>query len=361
MENNNIDRIDGVGAEGMDQYVDYIPVLRAHQHGIPLITTTPPPSTPATPRNRTPLLQVHSPYTPSTPSDLHRRYDSTVLSSPTPSDAVVSRAFKQELVRKFEDPVQEEDVELNEVGPATPPAHALPDSGKTLEESPFHNSQALFVGKKDWYPTTTTGNRKSQWATEGPNPFSPKESDGMESAQAGPNDSGNGDETPKYTPPKGTIKLLFHNCTTQDILFRVVPAIILAGAAAIVPMYMTILVGDAFGAFSYFPLDYRQSTSEDRANLMASISHSCLILTLVGAAGWVVNCIMIGLWVRVGELIAHRLRSAVFDSVMRRGMEWFDLGMGLKVEEFADKKEAGPGEDAEENVGAGGLMSKFTR
>jgi hypothetical protein len=35
--------------------------------------------------------------------------------------------------------------------------------------------------------------------------------------------------------------------------------------------------------------------------------------------------------------------------------------MGLKVEEFADNKEAGPGEDAEENVGAGGLMSKFTR
>ena len=260
---------------------------------------------------------------------------------------------------KVADILQEEDLELNEVAPATPPPSGLPDSGKTLEESPFHNSQALFVGKQDWYRNTTANSRSSQWAAGGPNPFEPQETGDMDTAQK---QSGSIEEhdLPKYIPPKGTVRLLFRNCTTQDILFRIVPPVILAAVAAIVPMYMTILVGDAFGAFSYFPLDARQSTPQDRFKLMADISHSCLILTLVGLAGWVVNCVMIGLWVRVGELIAHRLRGAVFESVMQRGMEWFDLGMGLKAEEFAENKEA-VGEDAEENVGAGGLMSKFTR
>lgn len=217
----------------------------------------------------------------------------------------------------------------------------------------------MYVGKQDFYSSPKQKDRKSQWEAGGPNPFSPEKSDGMETQQSIPN-PGNEDDVPKYTPPKGTIRLLFNNCTTQDILFRIIPPVILAAVAALVPMYMTILVGDAFGAFSYFPLDASQSTPELRSKLMSDISHSCLILTLVGLAGWVVNCVMIGLWVRVGELIAHRLRGAVFESVMGRGMEWFDLGMGLKVEEFAEGKER-EGEDAEENVGAGGLMSKFTR
>ena len=349
---------DARGYDELDQYVAYSAVQRVHQP-LPTITTTPPPaSSPSTPRNRTPLLQVYSSHPPSSPAELHRRYNSSILSSPTPSEAqdthaVVSKALKQDLAAKFPDPLDEE-VELNEVAPNSPPP-GLPDTGKTLEDSPFHNSQALVVNQKDWYPVSGL-KRNSQWSSGGPSPFIEDEEVKMHPVVSEPTEQ-DGDA---YTPPRGSIRLLFRNCTAQDVVSRIIPPVILAAVASLVPMYMTILIGDAFGAFSYFPLDYRQATPEQRQALMKDISHSCMILTLVGLAGWVVNCVMIGLWVRVGELVAHRLRAAVFASVMDRNMEWFDLGMGLKVEELSEKKESS-GEDAEENVGAGGLMSKFTR
>jgi ATP-binding cassette subfamily B (MDR/TAP) protein 1 len=145
--------------------------------------------------------------------------------------------------------------------------------------------------------------------------------------------------------------------TSRDYLFLLLPSCLLSIAAAVVPMYMTIIIGDAFGVFSGYPLDHSLATSEQSHKLVKEVGNFCLRLTLVGLAGWIVNCAMISLWVRVGEMVAHRLRKAVYTSVMARGMEWFDLGMGLKGEDSKDNSSA----DAEESVGAAGLMAKFTR
>ena len=122
---------------------------------------------------------------------------------------------------------------------------------------------------------------------------------------------------------------------------------------------MTLFIGDAFGAFSMYPADVTQATSEQRSALVKSISHSCLVLFGVGLAGWAANTLMLTYWTRLGEVIANRLRAEVYRSVMARGMEWFDLGMGFKEDASGNQRVKEEGEEA--GVGAGGLMAKFTR
>lgn len=327
----------------------------------PIQSTTP--SLPHTPRQPSPLHTHHSPFSPPTPSNRSQRYDSSVLSSPTPSEAlnqhaVVYKAFKQDLAAQIEEEVELNEVSLHNRTPTTP--DNLPDSGKTLEESPFHNSQAIVVDKHDWRPTSSGGHDSTEWTDMPKSASFPYDQGDHKVHQTEDDTNSNRGDIPEYTPPKGTLKLLFHPCTRQDVILRIIPAIILAAGVSIVPMWMTILVGDAFGAFSGYPLDYRLATAEQSATMLKDISKACLILTVVGLAGWVGNCTMVWMWVRIGELVTHRLRGVVYQSVMDRGMEWFDMGMGLRLEDEKDDAN-GIADDGEENVGAGGLMSKFTR
>lgn len=126
-------------------------------------------------------------------------------------------------------------------------------------------------------------------------------------------------------------------------------------------MYMTILIGDAFGTFAVYPSTPSDATSEDKSYLISQMSKYCAILGGIGAGGWFVFFLSTALWVRIGERVAYRLRKRVYDSVMARGMEWFDLGMGLKAEDLEDENMEGVKDESQENVGAGGLMAKFTR
>jgi ATP-binding cassette subfamily B (MDR/TAP) protein 1 len=167
------------------------------------------------------------------------------------------------------------------------------------------------------------------------------------------------DEPSEWKPPRPSMRLLFSLCTTRDFFFHILPCIIFSLGGGAIPPIMTLLVGDAFGAFSSYPADVSQATSEQRSELMKSIGHSCLIFFIVGLAGWVVNTLMLTYWTRLGEVIANRLRAEVYRSVMARGMEWFDLGMGFKEDASGNLKVKEDGEEA--GVGAGGLMAKFTR
>lgn len=166
-------------------------------------------------------------------------------------------------------------------------------------------------------------------------------------------------EEPEWKPPRPSLRLLFSLCTPKDFFFHILPCIIFSIGGGAIPTVMTLLVGDAFGAFSTYPADVTQATADQRSVLMKSISHSCLILFGVGLAGWVANTLMLTYWTRLGEVIANRLRAEVYRSVMARGMEWFDLGMGFKEDASGNQRVHEEGEEA--GVGAGGLMAKFTR
>ena len=137
------------------------------------------------------------------------------------------------------------------------------------------------------------------------------------------------------------------------------PCIVFSLGAGAIPPIMTVLIGDVFGAFSTFPANVLSATPEQRSKLTRDVSHSCLTLFGIGVAGWAANTLMLIYWSRLGEVIANRLRAEVYRSVMGRGMEWFDLGMGFKVDALGTSETKEDGEEA--GVGAGGLMAKFTR
>ncbi len=158
---------------------------------------------------------------------------------------------------------------------------------------------------------------------------------------------------PAYIPPRATTALLFSQLSKRDILLYVIPAFLLAATSSIVPPAMTYIIGESFGLLTEYPIDLALATSTMKSTLLVGISRWCLYLTILGVGGLVLNILMIKAWIGLAERITDRLRRKVYRSVMGRGMEWFDLGMGLK-----DGGEVKMGDDA---VGAGGLMAKFTK
>lgn len=167
------------------------------------------------------------------------------------------------------------------------------------------------------------------------------------------------DLIPEWKSPKPSIALLFSVCNRRDLVINLVPAILLAMASAAPPPLMTVLIGDAFGAFAAYPLMPGQATAEQKSKLMSEIGRYCWLLALAGAGVWLLNAVMLGFWVRTGELVVHRLRRKVYDSIMAKEMGWFDVGMGLQDVDKKSTSEGGaPSGDA---IGAGGLMAKFTK
>lgn len=140
-----------------------------------------------------------------------------------------------------------------------------------------------------------------------------------------------------------------------DIIFDLLPAIILAIAGSIVQPYMSVIIGEAFAVFSDYPTDLSQVTAEQNAALSAGVIRTSVKLTIAGLVAMLLNYVKGALWIRHGEGVVARLREAVFVGVQGKNMEWFDLGMGINPDE---KDEEGRNLEA---IGAGGLMAKFTK
>lgn len=351
----------------------------------------------ATPRLGSPRPELGQIYSPSTPQDFRRRYDSNLLSSPvTPATGLsASRTLQRNLSSNPNSPATEEQLELGQLPTLSRSPSVQPHS------SPFHDSKAWERTEDIEDKRSPNGSMRSRNNGAQYTPF-PKSSTGSvedyhepalafgspqkkkELLQALGYDSqyveqispsgtsinfdqhpsdkrteDTKDEPSEWKPPRPSMRLLFSLCTTKDFFFHILPCIIFSLGGGAIPPIMTLLVGDAFGAFSSYPADVSQATSEQRSALMKSIAHSCLIFFIVGLAGWVANTLMLTYWTRLGEVIANRLRAEVYRSVMARGMEWFDLGMGFKEDASGNLKVKEDGEEA--GVGAGGLMAKFTR
>ncbi|EIW69536.1 hypothetical protein TREMEDRAFT_39110 [Tremella mesenterica DSM 1558] len=154
------------------------------------------------------------------------------------------------------------------------------------------------------------------------------------------------------TPVRATFVTLFSLTDHRDWIINFFPGLIIACAAGLVPPYMSLVVGEAFAVFEAYPLDL-SGTSAQRAALLHGVSNTSIKLTVAGIVGVITNYLRTVIWVRHGETHVGRLRRAVYDGVQRKGMEWFDLGMGTN--ETAETAANG------ETIGAGGMMSKFTK
>ncbi|KAJ9107043.1 hypothetical protein QFC19_002912 [Naganishia cerealis] len=368
------------------------------------------PSTPkqsSSVRSRTTTPRIASPrpdpgqiYSPSTPLELHQRYDSSFLSSPISPEtgqSVVKKAFKQTLSASSSRRELDKELELGQL-----PTLSRSSSTNQQKSSPFHDSKA-WKGARDFVhakppesairldnginvrPRSTLPHPDSNTGMYDPSdPFgSPiKKIELLEALGydiqhlshdapripqtpmavdvVSEKDVVNKHSTPpEWKPLRPSLRLLFSMCTTRDFFIHILPCIIFSLGAGAIPPVMTLLIGDVFGAFSAFPADVMSATAEQRSKLTKDVGHSCLNLFGIGLAGWAASTLMLIYWNRLGEVIANRLRTEVYRSVMARGMEWFDLGMGFKTDSLGNSDAKDDGEEA--GVGAGGLMAKFTR
>ncbi|KAI2467630.1 P-loop containing nucleoside triphosphate hydrolase protein [Annulohypoxylon bovei var. microspora] len=82
---------------------------------------------------------------------------------------------------------------------------------------------------------------------------------------------------------------------------------------------LAILIGKIFEVISEFG-----SGQLNGPETLAQVSSWCVILTLIGGAGWFVNFAFMFSWILFSELQAKNIRQRVFRAMLRKDMEWFD-------------------------------------
>ncbi|ORY32221.1 P-loop containing nucleoside triphosphate hydrolase protein [Naematelia encephala] len=149
-------------------------------------------------------------------------------------------------------------------------------------------------------------------------------------------------------PLQPKFRHLFALSSRRDVIFVLLPAILLSAGGSLLQPYLSIVVGDAFQIFANYPLS-GMATMEQRETLKNGIVSVCVKLTAAGAIGIALNYLRGAFWFCHGEKVVHNLRQTVYVQVQQKDMEWFDTGMGMR------------GDEANDNVGVGGLMAKFAK
>lgn len=152
-------------------------------------------------------------------------------------------------------------------------------------------------------------------------------------------------------PPKPSILLLFSLLPRRRSILLLIPAIISSVVAGGIAPFMTRVIGQAFDAFSNFPLTPDPPETAKMA-LLRSVGSAALQLIALAFGALAMGTIMSALWICVGENNVQALRQHVYETVANRNLEWFDRNMAVDVED-------GTGDNGA--VGAGGLMAKFSR
>ncbi|KAG8758544.1 hypothetical protein FRC14_007972 [Serendipita sp. 396] len=150
--------------------------------------------------------------------------------------------------------------------------------------------------------------------------------------------------TTSYRAPKPSLQLLYSLFKKKDFFVLVLPAFIAALAAAAIPPFMTVVVGDAYQVFSAYE-STPNPTSHDKYLLVKGVGLAALEFAAMGGGALFLSGVMSALWIWIGEKNVMYLRRHVYHAIAARKMEWFDKN--------SDENASG---DA---VGAGGLMSQF--
>jgi ATP-binding cassette subfamily B (MDR/TAP) protein 1 len=58
---------------------------------------------------------------------------------------------------------------------------------------------------------------------------------------------------------------------------------------------------------------------------LRQISQWCIALVILGAISWPIEGAFLSLWITFGELQAKSIREKMFESMLEKGMDWYDL------------------------------------
>ncbi|KAI2638427.1 P-loop containing nucleoside triphosphate hydrolase protein [Xylaria nigripes] len=123
---------------------------------------------------------------------------------------------------------------------------------------------------------------------------------------------------PASQPPQSSFQDLFVFTTWRHCWFLVagLAGAVLSGA---LKTSMSILLGRIFAVISQFGAGHLAGNEA-----LAQVSSWCVLLTVVGGAGWLVNFGFMFAWIGYSELQARNIRSSMFRGLMKKDMEWFD-------------------------------------
>ena len=126
------------------------------------------------------------------------------------------------------------------------------------------------------------------------------------------------DQNPDH-PPKATWAALL-NFTTRQHAVPFATALSLAVASGIVVPALSIFLGKIFDAFTNFGAG---TTTGDQ--LLDKLSLYGLALVGLGCSSWALNGGYFMIWLIFGELQAKGARDQLFDGMLEKDLEWFDL------------------------------------
>ncbi|KAI9807904.1 MAG: hypothetical protein M1825_005210 [Sarcosagium campestre] len=112
---------------------------------------------------------------------------------------------------------------------------------------------------------------------------------------------------------------LFH-FTKKDHLVTLVVALAFAIISGLVIPAVSVFLGRIFNTFTEFG-----AGSIEGHELVTKVAIDCLALASLGATSWVLNGGFFMFWIVFGELQARNVRDRLFDGLMEKDMEWYDL------------------------------------
>ncbi len=122
------------------------------------------------------------------------------------------------------------------------------------------------------------------------------------------------------------------NFTTKKHSVTLLFAIILSIASGIIVPALAIFLGGIFDSFTAFGAGTVSGTL-----LMKDVSKDAIALVGLGSAGWFLNGGYFMLWLVFGELQAKNVRDKLFDGMLEKDMEWYDMrrnGVGALLPRF---------------------------
>ncbi|EGG03843.1 uncharacterized protein MELLADRAFT_49384 [Melampsora larici-populina 98AG31] len=140
-----------------------------------------------------------------------------------------------------------------------------------------------------------------------------------------------GEDEERLDPPLSrfpALGLILSFTTKFDYFLLLIPGVISSIISGLLPSYMTILLGEAFEAFTLYTLSSGElDSSSAKHTLRSSIGSVSLRLLLIGVGSCLLSLLNHALWSIYAARVCEQLQTALYNSLSSRPLSWFDNGM----------------------------------
>lgn len=110
------------------------------------------------------------------------------------------------------------------------------------------------------------------------------------------------------------------NFTAKSHLFPLLAALALSVASGIIIPALAHFLGKVFDSFTAFG-----AGAISGSGLIRKVSKNAIALAGLGCASWLLNGCYFMAWLVFGELQARSVRDRLFDGMLQKDMEWYDM------------------------------------